>query len=241
MGMGWEAFIGLGLVVGLGAFVQRIVGFGLAVVAAPFVVMLEPQLMPAALLLTVLPLPALEVARGWRQIQWPLFGWAMAGRLLTTPLGVYLVSVASSTAISLAVAAIVMVAVIGSATRLRVPASKSLSFGAGLITGVSATSASIGGPFLGLVFQEQPPRQVRATLAPFFLIGAALSFAALATAGQVDRGALLAGLCWLPFVAAGSAIAQPLRHRIEPVLFRRAMLVVATIAAVAVVARVALS
>ena len=52
----------LGLVVGVGAFVQRIAGFGLAVVAAPFVVMVAPQVMPAALLFVVLPLPVLELS-----------------------------------------------------------------------------------------------------------------------------------------------------------------------------------
>lgn len=240
MGMSWYAFVGLGLVVGLGAFVQRIIGFGLAVVAAPFVVLLEPQVMPAALLLTVLPLPFIEVVRGWRQIRWRSFGWAMGGRLLTTPLGVYLVSVASPTVISLTVAAMVLVAVAGSMTRIRVRPSDPLSFVAGLITGVSATSASIGGPFFGLVLQEQPPRQVRATLAPFFLLGAAVSFAALLGGGEVHREAIVAGIAWLPFVAVGTLLAQPVRHRIDPLAFRRVMLALATVAAFAVVARVVL-
>ncbi len=240
MGMSWAAFVGLGLIVGLGAFVQRIIGFGLAVVAAPFVVMVEPQVMPAALLLTVLPLPALEVARGWRQIRWPWFGSAMIGRLATTPLGVYLVAVASAEVVSLSVAAMVLVAVAGSMTRVRIRATNPRALVAGLLTGVSATAASIGGPFLGLVLQEEPPRIVRATLAPFFLVGAAVSFTALLGAGEVHREAVVAGIAWLPFVAAGTLLAQPVRHRIDPLLFRRAMLALATVAALAVVARVAL-
>lgn len=240
MGTSWPIFLGLGLIVGLGAFVQRVIGFGLAVVAAPFVVMVRPELMPAALLLTVLPLPALEVARGWQRIRWPLFGWAMTGRLVTTPLGVYLVVVASAQAVSLAVAAMVLLAVAGSMSRLRIRATNPRAFLAGLLTGASATAASIGGPFLGLVLQEQPPREVRATLAPFFLAGAASSVAALVVGGEVHREAVLAGIAWLPFVGAGTLLAQPVRHRINPLVFRRAMLALATIAALAVIVRVVL-
>ena len=41
-----EVVLSLGLAVALGALVQSAVGFGLAVVAAPFVVLVEPSLMP---------------------------------------------------------------------------------------------------------------------------------------------------------------------------------------------------
>ena len=48
MGLSGTTFVLLGLLVCAGAFVQRIAGFGLAVVAAPFVVTFAPQVMPAA-------------------------------------------------------------------------------------------------------------------------------------------------------------------------------------------------
>lgn len=241
MGISWTLFVVLGLVVALGAFVQRVAGFGLAVVAAPFVVMAAPQLMPVSLLITVLPLPLLEVIRGRAHVLWRSCSWALLGRLATMPLGVWLVSMASTSVISLIVAAMVLVAVAGSFTRVRVQPTAALSVFAGLITGVSATAASIGGPFYGLVLQEQKPQQVRSTLAPFFLIGALTSIAGLMVGGQVHSQALLVGVAWMPFMLAGSLLAQPLRHRIDPLRFKQLMLGLATVAAFAVILRVALS
>lgn len=231
----------LGLVVAVGAFVQRIAGFGLAVVAAPVVVTVAPNAMPASLLLVVLPLPILEMARAHRDIRWRPFGWAMVGRLATMPLGVWLAAHASHTATSLLVAAMVLVAVAGSLTRWRVRPSAGICLGAGALTGVSATTASIGGPFFGLALQELPPQQARSTLAPFFLFGSLSSLAGLAVGGQIQGEALHAGLAWLPFMAAGALAAQPLRHSIDAVRFRHGVLALATLSALAVIVRVVIA
>lgn len=61
--MDWVV-LGLGLALGLGAFVQSSIGFGMAVVAAPFLVVARPELMPGALLVTSVSLPILELIRG---------------------------------------------------------------------------------------------------------------------------------------------------------------------------------
>ena len=50
--MDWPLVLLLGLAVLAGGVVQSTIGFGLAVVAAPVVVLLAPHLMPAALLLS---------------------------------------------------------------------------------------------------------------------------------------------------------------------------------------------
>ena len=83
MGLSGTTFVLLGLLVCAGAFVQRIAGFGLAVVAPPFVVTFAPQVMPAANLLVVLPLPVVEILRNGRDILWRPFGWAIGFRALT--------------------------------------------------------------------------------------------------------------------------------------------------------------
>lgn len=240
MGISVTLFVLLGLVVAVGAFVQRIAGFGLAVVAAPFVVMFAPHLMPASLLLVVLPIPISEIVTNRDAVLWRPFGWAMAGRLATMPLGVWLVAMASHDAIALAVAGMVLVAVAGSLTKVRVHATPTLSLGAGMLTGVSATAASIGGPFFGLVLQEETPQRARSTLAPFFLVGSLTSLLGLAVGGQLTRPALLAGLAWLPFMALGAVAAQPVRHRIDHAKFKRAIFALATLSALSVIARVLL-
>ena len=46
--MDWPLVLGLGLAVLAGGVVQSTIGFGLAVVAAPVVVLLAPDLMPSS-------------------------------------------------------------------------------------------------------------------------------------------------------------------------------------------------
>lgn len=56
MGIDGATVLALGLAVLAGSVVQSSVGFGLAVVAAPFVIVLAPDLMPGALILAVVAL-----------------------------------------------------------------------------------------------------------------------------------------------------------------------------------------
>ena len=83
--------LGLGLALVLGAAVQSTVGFGLAVVAAPFVVLLAPELMPGSLLVCGFFLPLWEVLRNDRDLDVRLLASAYGMRLLLTPVGVALV------------------------------------------------------------------------------------------------------------------------------------------------------
>ena len=45
-------------------------GFGIVVVAAPFVVWLAPELMPGSMLICGFVMPLLQLTRRWRDIDW---------------------------------------------------------------------------------------------------------------------------------------------------------------------------
>ncbi|TWE12721.1 sulfite exporter TauE/SafE family protein [Rudaeicoccus suwonensis] len=228
-------FLTLGMVVALGACVQSVVGFGLAVVAAPFVVVLEPHLMPAALLVTSLALPSWELLTGDRDIAWRPWCFAIGGRVLLMPVGVWLVTWAPTSLIAVIVGAMVLVAVAASISRIDVRPTPASSALAGVITGVSGTAASIGGPFFALVLQHERPSRIRSTLALFFVVGASSALTGLAVAGHVDATQLKVGLAWIPFVLLGTAIARPLRSRVDAARMRRLVLALATVAGVGVI------
>src|SRR5690606_22393107 len=111
--------------------------------------------------------------------------------------------------------------VVASVTAVKLQASPRNAAAAGAITGVSATAASIGGPFLALVLQHERPQRLRATLAAFFLVGAVIAVTALAVGGQVDGTDVVAGLVWTPFVLVGHLIARPMLSRIPAEAVRR--------------------
>lgn len=230
----------LGLVVLLGSMVQSTIGFGIAVVGAPVVVVVRPDLMPASLLICVFVLPLAQLLTGPRDIAWRPLGWALGARLLATPLGVLVVAATTPDVIALAVGVLILVTVLASVTAVDLRPSAPNAAAAGAITGVSATAASIGGPFLALVLQHERPQRLRATLAGFFLVGSAIAVGGLAVVGQVDRTDVVAGLTWVPFVLVGHLLARPMLSRIPATAVRRGVLTFCVIASVGVIARAVL-
>ena len=202
--MDWPLVLLLGLAVLAGGVVQSTIGFGLAVVAAPVVVLLAPDLMPAALLLPALTLPLLQLSRGPRDVAWRPLGWALGARTLFTPVGVAVVAWFSPRAIAALVGVLILVTVALSIRAIDLRATPRNAAVAGAVTGISGTSAAIGGPFLALVLQHERPERVRSTLAVFFVAGSLLAAHRPLRRGPADPcAAARAG--WSGFRSACSA------------------------------------
>ena len=235
--MEWGVVLPLGLALFAGAFVQSSVGFGMALVAAPFVVVFAPDLMPGALLVTSFSLPVVQLVHAPTDIAWRPLGIALAGRALLTPVGVAVVALMSVQAISVLVGVLVLLSVAASVWAIELRPTDRNAAVAGALAGVWGTAASIGGPFLALVLQHERPTRLRATLAAFFLAGTALAVVGLVVAGQCTADQLRAGLSWIPFIALGYAAAGPLRERLDRGRLRLAVLCFCTVAGASVIAR----
>lgn len=239
--MDWVLVVGLGLAVLAGGVVQSTIGFGMAVVAAPVVVLLAPDLMPVALLVPAFSLPVLQLSHGVRDITWHPLGWAIAARALFTPVGVVVVATFSPRAIAALVGVLILVTVALSVRTIDLRATPGNAAVAGAVSGISGTAAAIGGPFLALVLQHERPTRVRSTLAVFYLAGSLLGLGALAVGGELSREQLLYGLTWVPFVLLGYVVGAPVRARIDPEKFRRAVLAFCVLASITVIVRAALA
>lgn len=233
----WSLVLSLGVALFAGAFVQSSIGFGMSVVAAPFIVMLAPDLMPGALLVTSFSLPIVQLGLAPVDIAWRSLSWALLGRALLTPVGVAAVALLSVRSISIAVALLILLTVATSVATIRIRNTPITAGAAGGLAGVTGTATSIGGPFLALVLQNDKPDRLRATLAAFFLVGAVLSAAALAVAGEFTRHQFLSGLVWIPFLLLGYAAAAPLRARLDTERLRQAVLVFCVVAGVSILVR----
>lgn len=233
----WPLVLGLGFALFAGAFVQSSIGFGMSIVAAPFVVVFAPELMPCALLVTSFSLPIVQLAHAPIDIAWRSLSWALLGRLLLTPVGVAVVALLSVRAISVIVAVLILLTVATSLTTIRIRNTSVNAGAAGALAGVSGTATSIGGPFLALVLQHEKPERLRSTLAAFFLAGSLVSAAGLAVAGEFTRHQLVSGLAWIPFLLLGYAAAAPLRARLDTERLRRAVLAFCVVAGVSIIGR----
>ena len=214
----------LGSAVLLGAVVQGSVGFGIVVVAAPFVIWAAPELMPGSMLVCGFVMPLTQLATRWRDVDGVSLRSALAGRLLLTPLGVWVVAVSSPRLIALLVGILVLVVAVASAYAPEFEARPRNLFVAGLLTGISGTSAAVGGPFVAMTLQHEDPARIRATLAAFFTVGSAASMTGLAVAGELTRVQLQWGAIFVPFLLAGYLLAGPVVRRLDGNRLRVAML-----------------
>jgi uncharacterized membrane protein YfcA len=226
-----------GLVVAAGALLQGAVGFGLALVAAPLLVLLGPAFVPVPLLalVTVHALLALRRERG--DADWRGVGWALLGRLPGIAVGVLAVAALSRRAFAVLVGATVLLAAVVSVVRWRPRPTPRALLVAGLVSGIGGTATSIGGPPVALLYQDEHGARVRATLAAYFAVGAVLSLGGLAVGGLVTLDALRATALLAPFMIAGFLLSGPVRRLLDRGWTRPAVVGVSGVAGLAVLAQ----
>lgn len=230
-----------GLVVALGALVQGAVGYGMALVAAPLLVLLDPALVPVPLILLTTVHSVLAVVRDGRYADWTGVGWAMLGRLPGTGLGVLAVVMLSQRTFGLIVGLCVLACVVLSLLTWRPrPQPRALVI-AGIASGAGGTAASIGGPPIALLYQSEAGPRVRGTIGGYYILGSVTSIVALAAADQVTSESLVSAALLTPFLLIGFALSGPARRVLDNGRTRWAVLAVAAASAVVLIGRALLS
>jgi hypothetical protein len=233
--------IAAGLVLVVGALVQGSVGYGMALVAAPLLAILDPTLVPVPLILLTSVHAVLAVVRDWRHADWSGIGWAMMGRLPGTGLGVVAVVALPQRVFAALIGLCVLACVVLSVLRWRPrPRPGSLML-AGFASGTGGTAASIGGPPIALLYQDAKGACVRGTIGGYFVLGSVTSIAALALAGQVTGESLTKTLLFAPFLVVGFALSGPARRVLDNGWTRPAVLAVAALSAVLLLGRAVLT
>jgi len=225
------------LVVTMGATVQGSVGFGLGMLAAPLLRMIDPILVPGPLLVAALLLTLLIAHRERRAIDLRGVAWAVAGRVPGTLIGATIFTLVSPRTISILVGGIVLLGVASIATGIRARRTRATLVGAGLISGITGTLASIGGPPMAMMYHDATGSRLRGTLSSFFIAGLILSIAALAVVGRFRLPHIVAAAGLLP----GAVVGFYLSTHIAPILdrgqTRRAVLGTSAIAGVSLLVR----
>ncbi|MET7357858.1 TSUP family transporter [Streptomyces sp. NPDC005562] len=223
----------------LGALVQGSLGVGLALVSAPVVQIAAPDLMPGSLLLVAAVLAALGAVREISHTDWYGVSWAMAGRIVGTVTASYVILVVSVPTLDLLSAGITLgVVSLLAFDPARLPRNRSTLIASGAVAGLTGTTSSIGGPFIALVYSQEPGPKVRGTLSVFYTAGTLLSLVSLTAVGRLSGDQLSFGAMLLPAVVAGFALSGPVRKRVDGGgRLRGAVLVLAVVAAAVLVVR----
>lgn len=221
----------------LGATLQGSVGFGLGMLAAPVLILIDPRMVPGPLLFSALVLTILLAHRDRASIDFGGLGWAVAGRVVGVTAGAAALAVWPSDRIALLFGTLVLLSVGISTSGFHFRPNRWTLAVAGSLSGFMGTTVSIGGPPMALVYQHAAGPRVRGTLSGFLVVGAAMSLVALWVVGRFGLEEVMRAGVLLPGIYAGYLASRWTVGPLDRGYTRKAVLVVSAIAGIVVILR----
>jgi uncharacterized membrane protein YfcA len=221
----------------IAALLQSTVGFGFALISVPLLSLLDPLFAPVPQLLVVLPLTIAIVWRERHAVEGRSTVWILAGRVPGAFIGVALLKMLSTAALDVLMSTMVLigVAMVSSHGTSRRTAAR--EFGAGVVSGIMAMVSAIGGPPLALLYRNDAGPTVRANLGFVFAIGICITIGVRAAAGEVSWDEVVVSIALLPAVWLGLRVSHRLLPHVEGSRMRNAIVLVASAAALLLLAR----
>lgn len=214
------------LIMAGGALVQGSIGFGMGLFAVPFLVLLDARLVPAPTLFVSGLLSILMLLRERQQVQGGNLAWALSGRVAGTAAAMAALVAVPAERLGVLFGVLILLGTGLTASGLHVPLRRATLGAAGLLSGFMATTVSIGGPPMALLYQREAGPSLRATLSAFFVAGTVLSLAGLSAVGRFGWQEFLLGLGLLPGIAIGFGLSVWATRRIDGRGLRPAILAV---------------
>jgi uncharacterized membrane protein YfcA len=220
-------------IIAAAAALQAGTGMGMALLAAPLLVLVDPSLVPGPMLCAVV---ALSLAVGWREraaIDRRVLVVALTGLLGGSAIGALVLISLSGVHLAPVFAGVILATVLLSVVGPHVRASRPALLIGGAAAGIVGTMFGVHGPPIAIVLQHEPPARLRATLCAFFAVGCTVSLGALAIIGGFGVSQLRLGLELVPGVVIGFACAPIVGRMLDR---RRARIAVLTISALSAAA-----
>lgn len=224
------------MVIALTSVVQGSVGFGVALLAAPFLVWLEPRLVPGPLILSSTLLTVLVAYRDRGAMDLKGVGLALVGRIPGTLVGAWLLTRVAGADLGVLFGALIVLGCATMAFGPPVRPTQTALLVAGFVSGVMGTSSSIGGPPMALLYQHEAGTRMRSTLAVYFTLGAILSLVILALVGRFGSWELEASALLAPGVFLGFLLSSRTARWLDRGRLRQAVLLTAGLAGAALIA-----
>jgi uncharacterized membrane protein YfcA len=229
------------LVVALAAYVQASVGFAYALLTAPLLQLVAPDLVPGPVLFSSLALSGLTA---WREREWldrRGVSLALLGRVPGALLAGLALGLFATRTYDVVFGSLIIVATFVSFWGGGVRPTPVAVVGAGFVSGFMGTLTSVGGPPMALVYQNADGPTLRSTLNAYFAVGATISIGVLAAAGRFGLQESLWGIAMLPPLAVGFYASRFTRGGLDGPRLRPILLSIAALSSLAVVVRALLS
>lgn len=192
----------------LGAYVQTAIGFGLAIVSAPLLILWSPEYVPAPICLVALFISLLNAIKYRSSVEIGGLKMALVGRIPGSIAGGVMLFFVSTEVLTLWIGALVLFAVIVSLLPFRIEPTPTRMTLAGFFSGLFGTSSAIGGPPMALLLQHQEANQLRGNLSAFFVFSSIISLIVQIPAGFFTLHHLIITLPLLPASALGYWLAM---------------------------------
>ena len=222
------------------AMLQGAVGFGLGMVAIPFLIYLDIRFVPGPLLVAALTLHMLVLRRDRSGADKSGLAMLLSGRVLgTIPAAILLASLPLDS-MKILLASVVLAGAVMGLLHPGGPPTRGVLFTAGTASGFMATAAGLGGPPVALVYQRETGLRLRGTLAAYFIVGTVLSLLALAWAGRFGREEIRLSAFLIPGTMIGYLMSRRAAAYLDSGRTRAAVLTVSALSAVSVIVTVLL-
>jgi len=209
----------------LGCWIQTALGFGMAVIAAPIIVIIAPSWVPVPLTVTALVLSILNTVNQRQHIEWRELMVPFITRIPGTLIGAWLLLQIDNAALQLFVSLCVLLAVLISWFGKQFDYSKKRLGIAAFVSGIMGTTTSIGGPPMALVMQHGKPATVRANLSLYFGYSCTISLISYAVIGKINSEILWISLSFVPVCIIGFVTGIRARTFVDAGRFRPLLLV----------------
>lgn len=221
-------FIGIYLILVVGACLQCVIGFGFGLLCAPLVFFLAPELVPGAMILNALALTAILTFKHIRNVHLKQTVFAIIGGTIGILAARKVMMHIDQSEYQLLFGASILLAVALSLVGFAPRVGRWSNLIAGITAGFMGTTTASGGAPMGLLYQSAERSHIKANLSVFFVYINLFGFIALWTAGAVGETDLKLFLEYFPAVLCGWGISHFVNRNIQEKVIRIIILVVAT-------------
>ena len=213
----------------LGSFVQTAIGFGLAIVAAPLLILVSPDYVPAPICLVALFISILNAKKHRASVEIGGLKMALIGRVPGSIAGGVLLVMVSTELLALWLGLLVLFAVAVSLLPFRIEPTPTRMGVAGFFSGFFGTSSAIGGPPMALLLQHQEANQLRGNLSAFFVFSSIISLIIQIPAGFFTWHHVWISIPLIPASWLGYKLAHLTTHSLPKEKIRTGALLLCTV------------
>ncbi|MCU4677358.1 sulfite exporter TauE/SafE family protein [Catenovulum sp. 2E275] len=167
--MSFEIIVLVNCIVMIGTLIQGIIGYGIGMFCAPLLFMINPEYVPAPMVLLSTVLTVSMLLRDKSDLKVDQVSWTMLGGFFGVVIAGIILNQVSLQQFQIVFGLLILLAVIISIIGYTPKINKLNTCIAGYLSGFMGTLTAVGGPPVALLYQRVKAAQLKANLSAFFL------------------------------------------------------------------------